>query len=306
MGNDMANAPMSFADRIVKRLKGTITGSPVRERIVVKSVDGSRQVWLKPGFIIGAYRSGTTLLRYVLDSHRNITVPPESNFLNGMAELWRDDWYRKGLEGVGVDEEGLRHRLRAFAGGVFDDYARAKGKQRWFDKTPSYVDTLDFVDAIFGSECRYIMLYRHGLDVANSMADMHRNDVNSGPGRRFADRFPDSARLTNACYWAEKCETMLAFEAEHPDQCFHIRYEQFAREPMRHLPPLFEFLGEEWDEGVLSFADKQHDFGLQDSKVLDSKGFRPNTDTYRAWPDGEIARAEEIIGPMLKRLGYSV
>ena len=297
---------MSLLNRLANKVRNAATGLQVRERVIVKTVERGGTEPLKPGFIIGVYRSGTTLLRYILDSHPHIAVPPESNFLLGLAETWRSEWYRKGLQGVGVDDEGLRQRMREFAGGVFDDYARAKGKRRWFDKTPSYIDALDFIDDTFGRECRYIMLYRHGLDVANSMAKMHGNDVRKGPGRRFAEEYPDSARLTNARYWVEQCEKMLAFEAAHPDQCFRILYEQYSAAPERYLPPMFEFLGEAWDAEVLNFSDKQHDFGLQDSKILEKKGFVPNVNTYESWPQEEVARAWEIVGPAMEKLGYDV
>ncbi len=298
---------MGVTGRIVKKISRIFQEPQVRERVVVKKVAGdSGQLPLKPGFIIGVYRSGTTLLRYILDSHPNIAVPPESNFLLGLAETWRSEWYRKGLQGVGVDDEGLRLRMRDFAGGIFDDYARAKGKLRWFDKTPSYIDALDFIDGIFGQECRYIMLYRHGLDVANSMVKMHGDDVQKGPGRKFADEHPDSARLTNARYWVEQCEKMMAFEAAHPGQCFRLLYEQYSAEPEHYLPPVFDFLEETWDPGVLNFSDKQHDYGLQDFKVLESKGFKPNVGTYNAWPERDITKALEITRPTLEKLGYKV
>lgn len=291
---------------LLSRIKKILAPDTVRERIVIKHIQDDGRSQLKPGFIIGVYRSGTTLLRYVLDSHKNIAVPPESNFLLGLADLWRQEWYRKGLQGVGVDGQGLDSRLRQFSGGIFDDYASAKGKQRWFDKTPAYIDALDFIDAVFGKDCRYIMLYRHGLDVANSMANMHGNDVNRGPGRKFAQDYPDSARLTNARYWVEQCEKMLAFEAAYPDQCFRILYEQYSSEPECYLPPMFDFLGEAWDPEVLNFAEKQHDFGLQDSKILESAGFQPNTNTFLSWPEEEILRAREIVGPTMQKLGYTV
>ncbi len=297
---------MSPIGPFLDKIRHFITPPTVRERVIVKSVERTERVTLKPGFIVGTYRSGTTLLRYILDSHENIAVPPESNFLNGVAELWRNEWYRKGLQGVGVDNGVLEKRLRSFAGAIFDDYALAKGKQRWFDKTPSYIDILDFIDAIFGKDCRYIMLYRHGLDVANSMTQMYGHDVKRGPGRKFAERHPDSPRLTNACYWSEKCEKMLSFEAAHPDQCFRIQYEQFATDPHRYLPLLFDFLGEAWDEDVLRFSDKQHDFGLQDSKVLQTKKIVPNIGTYRSWAEEEIAVARNVVGSTLKKLGYDV
>lgn len=277
-------------------------GAP-RERVVVREIDASERRRLPPGFIVGVYRSGTTLLRFVLDSHPNIVVPPESNFINGLAELWRNEWYRKGFQGVGVDAAGLTSRLRNFAGDIFDAYAMAKGKGRWFDKTPSYTEQLEFLDALFGSECRYLMLYRHGLDVATSMTRMQKGDVNNGPGRRYAHLY-DSTRVCNAAYWVEQCERMLAFEAAHPAQCFRLRYEDYASEPERFLPPLFEFLGEPWDSAVLRFAEHQHDYGLQDSKVLETREFKPNTGTWHDWPPEELEQARTLITPTLARLGY--
>lgn len=281
-----------------------IRGAP-RERVVVREINAAERRRLPPGFIVGVYRSGTTLLRFVLDSHPNIAVPPESNFINGLADLWRSEWYRKGFSGVGVDEAGLVARLRDFAGDIFDAYAQAKGKGRWFDKTPSYAEQLEFLDTLFGPECRYLMLYRHGLDVATSLTRMQGGDVNNGPGKRFA-HLHDSVRVCNAAYWAEQCERMLAFEAAHPTQCFRLRYEDYAAEPERFLPPLFAFLGEPWDPGVLRFAEQQHDFGLQDSKVLDTRAFKPNTGTWHDWPAEELERAHALIAATLARLGYSV
>lgn len=279
-----------------------IRGAP-RERVVVREINAAERRRLPPGFIIGVYRSGTTLLRFVLDSHSNIAVPPESNFINGLAELWRNDWYRKGFQGVGVDEAGLASRLRDFAGDIFDAYTQAKGKGRWFDKTPSYTERLDFLDTLFGPECRYLMLYRHGLDVATSMARMQGGDVNNGPGKRYAHLYA-SVRVCNAAYWAEQCERMLAFEAAHPGQCFRLRYEDYAAEPERYLPPLFAFLGEPWDAGVLRFAEHRHDFGLQDSKVLESREFKPNTGTWHDWPAEELEQARALIAPTLAKLDY--
>ena len=297
---------MSFAQRFLKKIGKIMEGPQVRERVVVRHVVRAERPALKPGFIIGVYRSGTTLLRYVLDSHSHVAVPPETNFLHGLEELWRNEWYRKGLQGVGVDEEALFQRLRETAGDIFDSYAIAKGKSRWFDKTPSYIDALDFIGPLFGPECRYIMLYRHGFDVAESLVNMHGRDVNRGPGRKYAAEHPDSPRLTNARYWADQCENMLAFEAAHPERCFRIFYEQYASEPERYLPPLFEFLGEPWDPEVLRFADKQHDFGLQDSKILDSKGFSPNIGAHRSWSAQEIRLACGLIGPTMEKLGYEI
>ena len=83
-----------------------------------------------------------------------------------------------------------------------------KGNARWIDKTPSYVDILDFIDLLFGKECRYIMLYRYGLDVANSMATAYEREGLAGLAKRYADEYRQSPRLAFAHYWginAKKC-----------------------------------------------------------------------------------------------------
>ena len=295
-----------MARRFINKISSIIRGPQVRDRIVVKMVDASRRKSLKPGFLIGVYRSGTTLLRYILDSHSNIAVPPETNFLYPLADIWRSEWVKNGVRGAGIDENALLDRLRGLAAGVFDDYTTAKGKSRWIDKTPAYTDILDFLDALFGDRCRYIMLYRHGLDVANSLAIMYEKQVLGGPAKQYADAHSDPPRLTFARYWAEQCEKMLAFEEARRDQCFCIHYEQFAIEPNTYIPPLFEFLGEEWEPEVLNFNKKQHDFGLQDDKILEAGGFKPSTGNYRKWDADEIAAAKEITADTMMKLGYEI
>ena len=297
---------MNLPRRVLNRINTIIHGPPVRDRIVVKVVDTANRVSSQPGFLIATYRSGTTLLRYVLDSHSNIAVPPETNFLHPLADVWRSEWVKNGLQGAGVYESSLVDRFREFSSGILDDYATAKGKSRWIDKTPAYVDILDFLDALFGEQCRYIMLYRHGLDVANSLARGYELNVLAGPAKQYADAHNSPPRLTFARYWAEQCEKMLAFEASHPEQCFRIYYEQFARDPEGYIPPLFKFLGEEWEPEVLNFNSKQHDFGLQDNKILETKGFNPSIGNYREWNEEEIAAAKEIAGETMRKLGYEI
>ena len=297
---------MHIAKRIFNKVLRIIEGPPVRDRMVVKVVDASKRTRSAPCFMIGVYRSGTTLLRYILDSHSKIAVPPETNFLHSVADIWHSEWIRKGLQGVGVDEAGLIVRLREFASSILDDYAVAKGKTRWIDKTPSYIDILDFIDLLFGKECRYIMLYRHGLDVANSIATMHERDVLAGPAKRYADEYRQSPRLAFAHYWVDQCEEMLAFESAHSSQCYRIYYERYATEPEKYLPPLFDFLGEPWEPEVLNFNKKQHDFGLQDSRILETRGFKPSMGNYSKWDANEIGSAKEVTADTMIKLGYEI
>ena len=297
---------MNLPKRILNRIKRIVSPPPYRERIVVKTVESDDRLQLPPCFLIGVYRSGTTLLRFVLDSHSNIAVPPETNFMYGLADLWRSEWARKGLAGAGVDEESLKSRLKVFAGGILDSYAMAKGKRRWIDKTPAYTDILDFLDYLYDKDCKYIMLYRHGLDVANSLARMYEKNVLGGPAKNFADSMTGSPRVIFARYWTEECEKMLTFEEAHGSQCHRILYEQYASEPEKYLPPLFEFLGESWEPDVLRFNEKLHDFGLQDDIIASTKTFSPRTGSYKIWEKEEIDGAMQFAAATIGKLGYEV
>ena len=298
---------MGFPRRIAVRLKRFIEAPPPRERTVVKVVRAQEVRRLPAGFIIGVYRSGTTLLRYVLDSHSRITVPPESNYLVTLADLYTSDWNRKGLRAVGLDDEELIDRLRAFSHDIYDSYTMAKGKSRWFDKTPSYVEILGFLDHLFGEDAKYVMLYRHGLDVANSLVRTTKaGTVFAGAATRYEADYRASPRIAYTKYWVELCEKMLSFEASHPEQCFRLRYEDYTSEPAVYLKPLFDFIGEPWEGEVLDFAAKTHDFGLQDSKILETRRFQPSIGNYKEWSRDDIAKASEIAGPTLEKLGYQV
>ena len=297
---------MNLTKRIINRIKRIVSPPPYREKIVVRTVSSDDGRQLPPCFLIGVYRSGTTLLRFVLDSHSNIAVPPETNFMYEMAQIRRSEWVRKGLAGSGVDEEGLRILLKGFASGVFDNYAIAKGKGRWIDKTPAYTDILDFLDYLYGKNCKYIMLYRHGLDVANSLAGSYKKNVLGGPAKTFADSMTGSPRVIFARYWADQCEKMLEFEETHADQCHRIYYEKYAADPKKHLPPLFEFLGEPWEPQVLKFNEQQHDFGLQDDIIAATKTFKPRIGNYKSWDKEELDGAMQFAATPLGKLGFDV
>lgn len=296
---------MNLTKRILNRIKRIVSPPPYRERIIVKTVSGKESP-LPPCFLIGVYRSGTTLLRFVLDSHSNIAVPPETNFLEELSEMWRSEWVRKGLAGAGVDDERLRRLLREFTAGVLDNYAFAKGKGRWIDKTPAYTNILDFLDYLYGNDCKYIMLYRHGFDVANSLVKMHEKNVLGGPARKYADNMSNSPRVKFVRYWSEHCEKMLEFEATHVEQCHRIHYEKFAADPEKFLPPLFEFIGEPWEPHVLRFNESQHDFGLQDDVIASTSKFTPRTGNYKSWTKEEISDAMQFAAPTIGKLGYEI
>ena len=78
--------------------------------------------------MLGANRSGTTLLRLVLDSHSRIACPPESYFIRSLGHLLDDEKAMEGLLAMGFDEQHVVERLRETASYFLEMYAASHGK----------------------------------------------------------------------------------------------------------------------------------------------------------------------------------
>lgn len=256
-----------------------------------------------PIFLVGVHRSGTTLLRLVIDSHPRIACPPESFFIAPLRGLLEDAKAMEGLAAMGFPREQVLAKLRETVSYFFEMYAAARGKARWADKTPSYVDCLDFIDELYGPDCRYVLIFRHGLDSASSIAQIGIREVEPHVAACGNDRYAGAAR-----YWAAQTRKILAFRERHPDRCIALRYEELTREPEHQLRPVFAFLDEPWEPGVLRFAEQPHDewIGLQDGGAARSTGFTPSVGRYAREPVQVVERMLREAEPVLRELGYTL
>src|SRR5439155_3827481 len=113
-----------------------------------------------PFFIVGNDRSGTTMLRMILDRGVDAAVPPESMFLTDVAlpaadwqelmdRVWRHPkvrlWELPGPPPRVPAELSPEDAARFVLGAPFAAYARKHGKARWGDKTPHYVHHVDLL-----------------------------------------------------------------------------------------------------------------------------------------------------------------
>ena len=255
-----------------------------------------------PIFLIGVHRSGTTLLRLIIDSHSRIACPTESIFLLPLSSMWRDHKALDGLQAMGFTEEHVVRKLREFSSYYFNAYASSKGKLRWADKSPHYVDCLDFIERLYGPECQYVFIFRHGLDAACSIgereirqSDQHKQDC--------GDAYVGAAR-----YWATQCQKMIEFKKNYASRVYEIRYESLVTEPDAVGEKLFEFLDERWEPEVLEFYRRSHSThaGLEDPIASTSRGFKPSIGNYYRLPQATIARMLDEAGATLHELQYEV
>ena len=227
----------------------------------------------RASFIISTARSGSTLLRYILDSHPAISCPSELYLGQLCQDLYFTLGYIKGQE-AGLDrtkkELIVLDEIRRIVFELMDSYARAKNAQMWCEKTPNNVDHLRVLARVF-PEAKYICLHRNCMDVVYSLIEA--NSYGWYPDLiHYVHRNPANIISVMIESWIDKTNQMLKFELANPANCFRLKYESLVLDPPNTLKPLFEFLGLEWDPSVLSEVFSiHHDPGHGDIKIRFSR-----------------------------------
>jgi len=231
-----------------------------------------------PIFILGCQRSGTSLMRRILDSHSSIACPPESAFIVQLARVYEIKRALQGLIDMGFSEADVLEQMRAFTAHFFEQYAKTHGKPRWADKTTTYVDHTDTIDLMFKGEPLYIGIVRHGLDTAYSLCDFDWGVLK--PYLADGTEKPIAAIR----FWNDQNTKLLNFKDKIKNRFYLVRYEDLTTLPKQTLLPLFKFLDEAWEEAVLDYSEFKHDAGFEDPKISDYKRIEPNSGNYKNWP----------------------
>lgn len=249
-----------------------------------------------PIFLVGCQRSGTTVLRLILDSHSNISCGPETRFLSSLRSIVDEDWRR--LSQFGFSQEDWLRRIADFFDGVQSDYARTRGKKRWADKTPQYAMSLGFITKVF-PEAQIVHVIRDGRDVVVS----HRK------------RFGYWSAVKCVVKWPRYIVTAQAVgRSLPPEQYLELRYEQLVDDPERTTRRLTKFLGEPWEPAILDYGAHDHDVATKYSSEADRRRraaatdasiYRSRVGTYRRELDPLLHVLVWLFcRPTLRRLGY--
>ena len=268
-----------------------------------------------PLLILGVRRSGTTLLRVMLDRNPELAVPDESYFIPQLADrhagkidpdAFVDDLRRlPTLLEWGVDARDVRRRLRPgmpvgdAIGAVFESYAAAQGKPRWGDKTPMYMRHLTLLERLF-PEARYVHLIRDGRDAALSFLQMPDGVVT----KTWAH--PTTA-AGFACQWRTEVEAAQALGSRvGVGRYLEVRYEDLVESPELHLKGITDFAELSYDPGMLGYAGQVDLTGKPHQQSL----VRPPTPGLRNWRRDlggkDVEAFEAVAGKLLQSLGYEL
>ena len=271
-------------------------------------------------FIVGCPRSGTTLLRLMLNAHPELAIPNESYFpvelrpwirryrKNGGFDLGlfaqdlatgssfpqvRRNWELEPslilnrLTGIhDIDYAEALRRLYAL-------YAEVHGKPLYGDKTPWFVLHMRYLGTLF-PEARFIHLIRDVRDVAPSLQAKEW-----GP-----DTLVDTAALWRHMVRSGQRDGQRLGAARY----LEVRYEQLVTDPPGTLMRVCNFLGLSYRTQMLDYHEDalqqlpEHVRGLD--KNLTSRPIQGLRDWRRDLDPHSISTCETVTAPLLRRLGY--
>lgn len=280
------------------------------------------QLSCNPFFIVGAARSGTTLLRGILAAHPEVSIPPELNMTSGIIKYYRFshlNWldltklilshfgntYNFSYWNIDVmelyaeistlppDHQSLAKLLDI----LFVHYARLNKPEalRWGEKTPLNALNIEQIDWVF-PQAHYIHILRDGRDVISSMLK--------------AGVLGDGDLQSAAKLWKKSIAKIQSFGNRiATTRYFEVRYEALVQQPEKQVQQICSFLGLTYTPEMLDFWKSAGNLG--DSVLAHHRNLHNpiNPNSIGKWQNElspyQQASIVKLIQSDLMRLGYS-
>jgi len=213
-----------------------------------------------PFFIVSSGRSGTTLLRRLLESHSSVHIPPEIHGLQNATLRYKRNRFKSWDEVVDLVISNYEHgdsfrdydaclidlvlelkslpsedrSLARIISSIYRYHAEHVASRKNVvlgDKTPLNVRAIDEIVEVF-PDARIIHMLRDGIDVVYSMVEMKRyDDIDSAIDR-----------------WTDSIDCIREAKRNHPANLLEIRYEELVAEPLDVVKRVCEFIGSSYSE----------------------------------------------------------
>ncbi len=242
--------------------------SPGASATGTEQAPGDQSPVAPPIFIVTCARSGSTLLRFLLDAHQELACPPEINLTEICASIL-STWQaidRSDTDAAARKEFALSQAHRVVSE-IMGYYLQRENKHRFCDKSLTTADRPGLMAEVF-PEAAFICVYRHVMDVVYSGIEASPWGFEAFGFAPYVMRSPANFVTALVEYWCDKTERMIMFERSLPGRVFRVYYEMLATEPKALLSRLFDFLGIEDDPVVTARAFEMiHTRGAADHKV---------------------------------------
>jgi hypothetical protein len=277
----------------------------------------------RPLFIGACPRSGTTLLRHMLNNHPDLAVPHETNFIR---PLWwqrtrfgdlRDplnrlrvgEWiFGQRGRGGGRLRDGRVSKADAIErvaeapptiGSIVDAclqlHADAHGKPRWADKRPAYSGFVGMLFAMF-PDAQYVNVVRDPRGAVASQIPMGWDEPEVALAAATA-RWEGAIRRTD--HFARRLR---------PDQLLDLRYEDMVSDPQAALERVCEFAGLRAGDAVTTMIHAERRSSYGEGGPQERLVEPVTTASVERWRErlepGQVALVERATAPLLERFGY--
>ena len=266
-----------------------------------------------PLFVIGLSRSGTTLIRDLLNRHDQVNLPKaESHFIPMLVKQFgetpdlNDPVIRRRMvrmiaastyasimanRGQPIDPDAILARMPRtdlcdFLGFLFRRCAEEPGRTDtiWGDKTPNYLMHVPMLKRIC-PEARFLHIVRDVRDRCISVRGMWRKNL-----YRAADQ------------WEEHILYSRGFADRFGRDYTEIHYEELLRDPPAVLRGVCDFLEIPFQDKMTQLQRPVQRFGDARNR---SEIVRDNTGKYRSRiSKAELLRIEQVAWPMMIEMGY--
>lgn len=273
-------------------------------------------------FMIGTQRSGSNLLRLMVNQAPTIAAPHPPHILErftpllpAYGDLQHEANFQRLIDdvvrlvevnpvswGVRFDRADIRRRCRdnslvAVFGAVMDHMAEGHGKPDWMCKSLANVHFLPEIERCFGEDARYLYLYRDGRDVCLSFL---KAVVGEKTAYHVAAQWHTEQQLALECGRRVPASQYLA-----------LSYEELTTNPESTLKLLCRWLGIEFNPAMLEFHESEEANKTAASGKLWENVKKPVMATNcKKWLKGmtteQIVDFESVAGQSLTDLGYAL
>jgi hypothetical protein len=269
---------------------------------------------LRPFFIVGSPRSGTTLLRFMLSTHSRLYVPDETGFLPFLRcdpgrlldvqetgeVLQRIGHLNRFWKGLVADVAAFHSalpqpRLPYLLDALYRQHCLPQRMARWGDKTPLYIRYIPQLLAIF-PQAQFIHIIRDGRDAA----------LSARAKWGAANRYMDIYYLLRSWQRSESAgqEAQRTLPAA---QYFALHYEALVTTPETLLRQICDYLGEPFEPAMLKQTKLARQIGGGIDEHVEVQADLHGTSVAR-WQKEmtpfEKRLADDLVGDTLQELGY--
>ena len=266
--------------------------------------DSRRQVI----FVGGVPRSGTTLMRVLLDAHQNISCGQETRIIPRILKMF-SQWNKSSKESQRLDEASLDGgALKRVMGVMFMQIFREQSDgstEHFCNKDPFNLAHINDLEVIFPN-ARFILMIRDGRAVTHSITT--RGITISGIDIK------DEKKVLG--FWNTACDNMIQecsrINRKHKQpQCLEVYYEQLIQDTESELIRVFKFLEIPWDSRILHHEQIIGNGEIKlskwepSSKQVSKAIYNESLYKWRSELSPRFLAGAHATAPLLTRLGYT-